>query len=85
MNRSKTLLVFLLLITLIGQAIVTLSAIAEIVRNREKIATLERIASKQLAIVDWHSSRITQLERPDEPVVAPRHPGRIGSIDSPRE
>lgn len=47
-----------------------------------EIDTLRRIVAKQGALIAWHDRRVTQLERPDEPVFPPRHPGRIGSIES---
>lgn len=82
MSKAKSVLFLLLVITLIVQSLVTFSAINEIIVNRKNIATLNRIVEKQGALIDWHSHRLTQLERPDEPVFPPRHPGRIGSIQS---
>ena len=82
MNNAKSVLVLLLVITLIVQSLVTFSAINEIIVNRKNIATLNRIIEKQGALIDWHGRRLTQLERPNEPVYQPRNPGRLGQIGS---
>jgi len=46
------------------------------------IMRLHRIVEKQGALIDWHGRRLTQLERPNEPVYQPRNPGRLGQIGS---
>ena len=50
--------------------------------QQSSIDQLSRIVEKQGALIDWHGRRITQLERPDEPVHPPRNPGRLGQIGS---
>jgi len=73
-----------ILLTIAGchQERVIFSQVRVISLQSSNIEQLNRIVEKQGAMIDWHGRRITQLERPDEPVFPPRHPGRIGSIES---
>jgi len=49
----------------------------------ERIEFLTTRMAELIEQVDVIGSRVTLLERPREPVMLPRHPGRIGSIDAP--
>jgi hypothetical protein len=51
--------------------------------DNERVARIEQRLAELIEQVDVIGSRVTLLERPREPVMLPRHPGRIGSIDSP--
>jgi len=82
MNKLTNTLLILIFCTMIGQVFVNDKSISEIRINRANIESLQQIVEKQNALIQWQSHRLTKLERPDEPVFPPRHPGRIGSIES---
>lgn len=82
MNRLLGVVFASMLIGMLLQVALCHSMITEINHNREKIATLDRIIDKQSRVIDEMRTRLTRLERPDEPVYPPRNPGRLGAIDS---
>ncbi len=67
---------------LFSLTLLTCLLIRDVRQQKVDIYQLQRIVVKQTVLIYSNSDRITQLERPDEPVFPPRHPGRIGSIDS---
>ena len=81
---NKLLLVFGIgvMFAMILQVALNHKIITEIHSNRDHIATLGEIVEKQSLILDNIRTRMTKLERPDEPVYPPRNPGRLGTIDS---
>jgi len=82
MNKILAMTSAFFAIAMILQIAVNDSMIREIRTNRETLATLKRIIDKQGTLIDHLRTRMTKLERPDEPVYPPRHPGRLGTIDS---
>lgn len=47
-------------------------------RDRDRIGRLEKFAAQQTGELADMRDRVLRLERPNEPVYPPRHPGRIG-------
>ena len=82
MNKLQSfLLVFV--ITALGFQAVCIQTM--ITRINQQTADITRLQSHQLQfsrLIDNARSRLTRLERPDEPVYPPRNPGRLGTIDS---
>lgn len=82
MSKLNAVVCALFISGMLLQIAVNHSMITEIRANRYNIQTLERIVDKQSRVISDMRTRVTRLERPDEPVYPPRHPGRIGTIDS---
>lgn len=80
---SVFVLLWLVLLTIAGiqQERVVKAQTQVITIQSSNIMRLNRIVEKQGALIDWHGRRLTQLERPNEPVYHPRNPGRLGSAD----
>jgi hypothetical protein len=82
MNKLVPVLLFMIFWAIVGQIFVNDKSIAEIRINRANIESLQLVVEKQGDLIQWQSHRLTQLERPDEPVFPPRNPGRLGQIGS---
>lgn len=50
----------------------------------QRVARIEQRLGELIQQVDVIGSRVTLLERPREPVMPPRNPGRIGASDTTR-
>lgn len=68
--------VALMLVALLAAAVSVICSLGDV--DRDRVIRLERAAAKLIDDVTDLRQRVLQLERPNEPVYPPRHPGRIG-------